>query len=342
MRVIVLLAVAVWPALAQFRSNVPLVVAPTTVTDRKGHLIDGLTENDLIVFDNSVPQAIHVHESFDPISLVVLIEANSSSEAILDKLGGSGVLFSDLLSAEKGETALLTFSDTVQVAQEFTSDSQMLTGTLKNLRPQGEGCVLYDGIRDSLHLLASRVPARRRILLVVAERRDRSSKTGLNFLLHDPQLQNTTIYWLTYSTFLAPFTNKPKTKWDRMSDEEKARKHTMQGEHKYPYPDEEELVPPAMPSGSLLNIFTEAIHKTKVDAANLFSSTTGGRTFSFLKQSALEDAIQAVADEVHRQYIVTFQPKPDAEGLYHTIHAEVKGRPDLVTRTRAGYWSVVP
>ncbi len=324
----------------QFQSTVPLVVAPTTVTDRRGHLVDGLGANDLILFDNSVPQAIQVHESFDPISLVVLIEANSSSEAILDKLGGSGVLFSDLLSAEAGETALVSFSDTVNLMQDFTSDSRVLSNTLRGLRPQGDGCALLQGVHDSLHLLAGRDPKRRHILLVIAERRDRSSKVKVADLLEDRQLQHTTIYWLTYSTFLAPFTNKPKTKWDRMTDEEKARTHSMQGDHKFAYPEEEEVVPPEMPPGSLLSIFTELAHKTTVDSASLFSRTSGGRMFSFLKQAALEEAIQAVADEVHRQYIVTFQPKPDAPGLFHTLRAEVRGRPELQVRTRAGYWSV--
>jgi len=195
-------------------------------------------------------------------------------------------------------------------------------------------------VHAALRMLADRDPARRRILLVVAERRDRSGKAELPELLQDRQLQNTTLYWLTYSTFLAPFTNRPKTKWDRMSDEEKARTHGMQGDHKWAYPEEEEVLPPEMAPGNLLSIFTELAHKTKVDAASLLSRTTGGRTFTFLKQSGLENAIQAVGEEVHRQYIVTFQPKPDAAGLYHILRAEVKGRPELQVRTRAGYWSV--
>lgn len=340
MRLLAAVILTAGSAFAQFTSTVPLVVAPTTVTDRQGHFVDGLTANDLIFFDNSVPQAIQVHESFDPISLVVLIQANSSSVAILDKLGGSGVLFSDLLSAEAGDTALIAFSDTVNVIQDFTPDSRLVTSALRNLRAEGDGCALLDGVHAALRLLATRDPARRRILLVVAERRDRSSKIKVPELLQDPVLQKTTVYWLTYSTFLAPFTNRPKTKWDRMTDEEKAKSHADQGEHKYAYPEEEEVLPPELAPGSLLSIFTELAHKTKVDAASLLSQTTGGRTFSFLKQKALEDAIQAVADEVHRQYIVSFQPKGDAAGLYHTIRAEVKDRPELQARTRAGYWSV--
>ncbi|HKA01612.1 MAG TPA: hypothetical protein VKE70_34100, partial [Candidatus Solibacter sp.] len=67
---------------------------------------------------------------------------------------------------------------------------------------------------------------------------------------------------------------------------------------------------------------------------------TSGRTFSFVKQSGRESAIQAVGREVHRQYIVTFQPKPDQAGVFHPLRGEVKGRAELQARTRSGYWSV--
>jgi hypothetical protein len=175
---------------------------------------------------------------------------------------------------------------------------------------------------------------------VIAERRDRGSKTKLDTLLRDPALQNATIYWLTYSTFLTPFTDKPKTVWDRMSDEQKNDPKRMQHDHPFPFPEEEVGLPPDVAPGSLFDIFTTLARQTTVDAATLLSRTTGGRTFGFLKQNGLEEAIHAVADEVHQQYIVSFAPKPDAAGVFHELRAEVKGRPEFKVRTRTGYWSV--
>jgi VWFA-related protein len=340
-RGIALLISIVCPLAAQFKSTVPLVIAPTTVTGAKGRFIDGLTASDLTLYDNNVRQSIQVDDSVNPISLVVLIDANSSSAAILDKLHGSGILFADLLAADAGETAIVSFSSGVKLVQGFTADSTQLTGALSTVHVQGDGCTLLDGVQEALYLLATRDPRRRRIVLVVAERRDHSSKVQLPDLLRDNQLQNTAIYWLTYSTFLTPFTNKPKTVWDRMSDEQKASPDRMQdGRIKFPRPEEEMPLPPDMAPGSLFNVFTGLQHRTSVDAAALLSSATGGRTFSFLKQSGLEDAIHAVADEVHRQYIVSFEPKLDTAGLFHTIRAEVRGRPELQVRTRAGYWRI--
>ena len=340
MRVTTLLLLTVAPALAQFKSTVPLVLSPVTVTDAKGRAVNGLTAADLEIFDNSVPQKVQLQVVDEAVSLAVLIQVSPNASAVLDKLGRSGSLLSDLLAAYQGETAILTFSDAVNLAQDFTPDSTKLTKVLKYLRPKYDGAVLYDGVSAALHLLDKRDSSRRRILLVIAQQHDRSSKTKLEVLLRDPALQNTTIYWLTYSTFLTPFTSKTKTKWDRMTDEEKHDPLRFQGDHPFPFPEEEVGLPPDIAPGSLFDIFTSLAQQTKVDAAALLSRTTGGRTWGFLKQSGLEEAIHAVADEAHQQYIVSFAPKPDAPGVFHYLRAEVKGRPELKVRTRTGYWSV--
>src|ERR1700693_6588437 len=119
MRVAIGLAVLICAAWAQFKSTVPLVVAPTTTTDSKGHYVDGLTPEDLILYDNNVPQAIQMDWMMYPIDLVVAVQASSNSGAVIDKLGGSGILFTQLLAADAGETAVISFSDEVRVNTEF-------------------------------------------------------------------------------------------------------------------------------------------------------------------------------------------------------------------------------
>jgi hypothetical protein len=78
----------------------------------------------------------------------------------------------------------------------------------------------------------------------------------------------------------------------------------------------------------------------KPDLSHLFTSVTGGRELAFLKKSALEHAIQLVSEEVHRQYILSFQPKGGEPGTFHTIRVTVNGRPELRAKTRDGYWSL--
>src|ERR1700719_1506258 len=119
---------------AQFKSNVPLVVAPTTVTDSKGHYVDGLTVEDLILYDNNVAQTIQMDWTTYPIDLVVAVQTSANSGAVIDKLGGSGILFTQLLAADAGKTAVISFSDQVKVHQEFTGNPDLVIHSLRMLR----------------------------------------------------------------------------------------------------------------------------------------------------------------------------------------------------------------
>jgi hypothetical protein len=54
MRAAAVILILACTAPAQFKSTVPLVVAPTTVTDPKGRYVDGLAPEDLALYDNNV------------------------------------------------------------------------------------------------------------------------------------------------------------------------------------------------------------------------------------------------------------------------------------------------
>ena len=322
MRAAALLLLIATVAGAQFKSTATLVVAPTTVTDSKGKYIDAVVPEDLVLYDNGVRQPIQVDESFNPISLVVAVQTSANSAAILDKLGSSGILFADLLAGDRGETALVTFSDEVRTLRDFTTSSDNLAAGLRSLHVQGDGAVALEAVMQSLSMLAKRKSDRRRILLVIGEKRDRSSKLKFQTVLHEAQRQNVLIYWLTYSPFLEPFTAGQKTLKSKDPDKDGTP------------------LPPDMAPGNLLSIFTELARQGKPDNSVQLTRTTGGRAIGFLKQEALEEAIQAVASEVHRQYIVSFTPPPAKPGQYHTIRIEVKDHPEWTARTRAGYWSM--
>ena len=52
------------------------VLVPTTVKDRdSGDFVNGLTVNDFSIFDNDKPQKISSDFSYEPLSVVVAIQA---------------------------------------------------------------------------------------------------------------------------------------------------------------------------------------------------------------------------------------------------------------------------
>ena len=321
---------------AQFRSTVPLVVAPTTVTDSKGHYVDGLTSQDLTLYDDNVPQRIQMDWTTYPIDLVVVVQASSNSGAVIDKLGGSGILFNELLAADAGETAVISFSDEVKVHQDFTRSPDSLIHALRMLRKEGDDAHMLDALRQALLMLEHRPSGRRPIILMIAERRDRSSKAKLSEVMERVQRQNAAVYWLTFSPFLQPFTVKPKTAEDLKPEDERIK---VQECALCPAPDDTP-VPPDLGPGNSIYAIGELMRLHKPDLSSLFTKNTGGRAQNFLQKKALEQAIQQVSEEVHRQYILSFEPKGAEPGRFHAIRVAVKERPDLHAKTRAGYWSL--
>src|SRR6202050_4934170 len=150
-------------AYAQFKSTVPLVVAPATVTDSKGHNVDGLTPDDLILYDNNVPQKIQMDWMAYPIDLVVAVQTSANSGAVIDKLGGSGILFTQLLAADAGETAVISFSDAVKVHQDFTGDPDFVIHALRMLRMEGAEAHMLDALSQALLMLEGPLPGARAI-----------------------------------------------------------------------------------------------------------------------------------------------------------------------------------
>jgi VWFA-related protein len=321
-------------ASAQFKSTVPLVVAPTTITDSKGRNVDGLTPDDLVLYDNNVPQKIQMDWMAYPIDLVVAVQTSANSGAVIDKLGGSGILLTELLAADAGETAVISFSDEVRVHQEFTSNPDLVIHSLRMLRKEGDNAHILDAMHQALLMLEQRPLGRRRIILMIAERRDRSSVRKLPEVVQQVERLNAAVYWLTYSPLLEPFTVKPKTAEDLKPEDERIKVQTCA---LCPAPDDTPVPPDLGPGGYLYGI-QELIRLRKQDLSSLFSKTTGGRELSFLKKNALEHAIQLIGEEVHRQYILSFEPKGGVAGSFHAIRVTVKNRPDLRVKTREGYW----
>jgi hypothetical protein len=147
---LVLLSTTAW---AQFKTSVPLVVAPTTVTDSKGRYVDGLALDDMILYDNSVPQTIHMDWMTYPIDLVIVVQTSANSGAVIDKLGNAGILLTQLLASDAGETAMISFSDEVKIHQDFTANPDLVTHALRMLRKEGGNAHMLDALRQALAML---------------------------------------------------------------------------------------------------------------------------------------------------------------------------------------------
>ena len=111
----------------------------------------------------------------------------------------------------------------MKVHQDFTANPYSVIDALRMLRKEGADAHMLDALRQALLMLERRPPGRRRIILMIAEKRDRSSNAKLDEVMERVQRLNAVVYWLTYSPLLEPFTVKPKTAEDLKPEGERIK-----------------------------------------------------------------------------------------------------------------------
>jgi VWFA-related protein len=249
-----------------------------------------------------------------------------------------------LITGERGCAALVSFAQKITWLQDCTNDPNALEHAFDGLQPilrpgeDKEACML-DAVQAAVERLQKH-PNARRVLLLISESRDRGSETGLDVVTVAAQTAGVTVYAATYSAFKTAFTSKvpvshpkrplkPKTPNDATG--------TVNGNPPGPYNPYPKIPPPEQQVDVLGSIGELArLHKT--NTAEALTKSTGGTTFPFTKQKALEDAIQKLGAELHMQYVVSFVPEASAPG-YHTLEVRLARTGEFHVRARPGYWS---
>jgi hypothetical protein len=89
----------------------------------------------------------------------------------------------------------------------------------------------------------------------------------------------------------------------------------------------------------LVELFRDAKAIFKDNPVEAFTKATGGMEFGFHSQRTLETAIQALGEQLHSSYTISYSPNNREEAGWHEIAVDVPGRPDVRrVQTRPGYW----
>lgn len=350
LRILLAIAVAALPLLPQqdppsdgsaeptIVTTVTQVLAPVTVLDKSGEYVNGLSPKQFRVFDNGTVQSATVDVAFQPISLVIAIQANDHVEGILPKINNIGSLIGPLVIGDQGEAAVLAFDHRLRVLQDFTSDATKIETAIKKITPGSSTSRMIDAVMESVHMLGTRPRNRRRLLLLISETRDRGSEGRVRDALYDVQLRNVSVYSIDISRLASTLTSRPPAP------------------RPDPLPPAMTPLPPNVPatpntvmqttgsqggSADFVPLLVEIFKDTKsifVDnPAELFTRGSGGTEFSFAKQKGLEDAIAKIGEEIHSQYLISYNPSNRGEGGFHEIRVQVDS-PGVRVRTRPGYW----
>src|SRR5262249_19206543 len=121
------------PQQPRFVGEVREIVVPVTVTDHAGNLLSGLPPNQFHLIDNGREQAIHVDVSYEPISMVVAVQANAGVESILPQVHKIPELLNQLIIGDAGRAAVLAFDHRLQLLQDFTNDPNKIDAAVKSI-----------------------------------------------------------------------------------------------------------------------------------------------------------------------------------------------------------------
>ena len=315
-------------------TGVSVVIAPTTVLDKHGDYINGLQLQDFQLYDNNKLQTIKADVHDEPLSLVIAVQKSANLTEILPKIQRIGSMLNDLIAGQDGETAILAFDHRIQLAQDFTNETGKVTEAMKKLTPGSSSHGVDDAVMEAIRMLRKRPADRRRVLLIIAEKRDKGSEIHVREVLTEAEFANVVIYSLDISSVLAGLTSKAMPQPPPSIPT--AAQHMPAGGSATPTTVDQNYY-----NGNYIPVFVDIFKAVKSvfveDALDVFTRFTGGKEYSFVSERSLERAVQGISQELHSQYLLSYTPNNQGDGGFHEIRVTVN-RPNLEVRTRPGYW----
>jgi VWFA-related protein len=320
------------------------VVAPVLAWGYDGNPVGGLRPEQFHIFDNGVEQQARVDVSFQPISLVIGIQANSAVEHILPEVNKIGNLIKPLLLGDQGEAAVIAYDSRIRTLQDFTTDPDKITKAVKSIYPGSTAVRLVDSVEAGMRLLAHRPKNRRRIMLWIGEARDMGSQARGRETMIDLQLYNIMFFQVDMSHLLETLTGPPR---------EPDRRALSQPPAAYPMPMNQVATPTTVaeaygPENQIQfmplmeEIYRDAKAILKANPTVVFTKATGGNQFSFYRGKGLEQAIEKIGDQVHAEYLLSYNPNKEVmvgQGGFHQIKVEISSPLVKKVQTRPGYWA---
>lgn len=309
------------------------VAMPVTIVDAAGDFVDNVERKEVILTDKGAVQKVDQWDiSFRPISLVILANTSTRMKGVISNVRSSGVLFTQLVLGETGEGAVITYDNTVDVRQPFTTNGDLIEKSLKSLECEAGGSRLTDGVLRGIGMLSNRAEGRRRVLVILGEGRDFGSDSGRQQALVQAQLANVSIYAVELSAF--------KSLWKRPSPMD-----APQG-----VPIEPEATRPQVPGVPLganggvsgfdpLTPMIEsafAIRGLWVHPMKTYAVGTGSNHINATSSKAIEEAVQKIGLELHSQYWLSYKPNNLDAPEFHKVEIKVE-RAGLKVHARPGY-----
>jgi Ca-activated chloride channel homolog len=181
-------------------------------TATKGHkYVDDLTQQEVSVKDDHKPVArisAFGHQSDLPLRLGLLVDTSNSVHYRFSFEQEASTRFLQRIVRQETDLAfVMGFSDHITITQDYTGDTAKLAHGVSELHSDG-ATALFDAVRVACRKLANsnEHQTAARILVVLSDGEDNSSKSSLEGAITDAQRQEVTIYTISTnnSSYLRP------------------------------------------------------------------------------------------------------------------------------------------
>ncbi len=302
-----------YPQETTFRAQTTVVVIPALVKDSKDHVVPGLTAEDFIIEDDGVSQPVHLDESAEsePVSLVIVVQRGRRAAYEFPRIHGLSSMIDPLLTDGRSKAAVIEFDSQVQLLQNFTGDSELISHSLKELRPGDDGAAILDALDYAVRMLQTVPKSRQRVLLLISETRDHGSQAAkIDDVVAEIGQSSITIFALAFSPARSNVLD------------------TMRGNNRgemHPEPD-------------LLAPFVLAVQAMRKNMPKAVASMTGGEFESFATGKSFDARMVDFTNHVHTRYLLSIEPKDPHPGL-HQLRVRLKDAGNNTILARSTYWA---
>jgi Ca-activated chloride channel family protein len=173
--------------------DVQLIELYTTVVDRSGQLVLGLSQNDFEVLEGNKPQALARFELVQnlPLTIGLVLDNSGSMEASLVEARRAAADFLREVIQPKDRCFSMRFSTRPELLVPPTDDVAAVTQSLEGLQAVG-GTALHDAIVSSLHYF--RATQGQRALVLLSDGDDTASSVSFDDALEYARRSGVTIY----------------------------------------------------------------------------------------------------------------------------------------------------
>ena len=219
-----------------------------------------------------------------------MLDVSSSLREELEEIQEAALQFAQAFSRED-RIAIVSFSDQLELLQDWTNNIKKLRKSLKHLE-RGYRTALYDALISTARERLTQVPGKK-VIIVLTDGLDNESRSNLDDVLSLLIESAISLYIVSRTRLVQPKIEQS----ERVDFLNQVMKNVLHEEKD----------------------FIDLYFREKEISLTHLAEATGGRVFFPEKLEDLKSSYMRVAEELKSQYVLTFRPPASSEKAFRTI-----------------------